>query len=124
MSEKETQREILDWLADHGFWRWRCPLGGLKLSAGRGKAPSPMAGHPDIAGILPGSGGRYFAIEVKTKGGRFRPKQIEWAARASTEKVFYLVAYSIADVIREFGPYIPKLTPGEMADAIDSAGDW
>jgi hypothetical protein len=122
LDEKHIQKACLDWLKDHGFWVWRAPLAGMKLGGG-GMAPNPMAGHPDLAGILTGSGGRYFAVECKKPGGRFRPKQIEWAARATNEKVFYLVAYSVADVIRAFSPYVPKLTKAEIDDAVESVGE-
>lgn len=93
------------------------------MSGGRGTAPNPMAGHPDIGGILPGTNGRYFAIEVKAKGGRFLPRQVEWATRAKDEKVFYLVAYSLADVIEAFREYLPSLTKSETEDAVDSLED-
>jgi ERCC4-related helicase len=73
---------------------------------GKGKAAkNPMAGFPDIAGLL--SGGRLFAIEVKAKDGITSEAQDKWIAKLKAGGALVLVAKSVSEVIDAFKGVMP-----------------
>ena len=105
VDKKESQivSEIIKWLYDEGIFYWRVPLGGVIHGNRKFVAKNPMAGHPDIAGIVPNSGGRYFAIEVKRqKGGRLSDGQKEWLSKLARHGALCFVARSLEDVQAHF----------------------
>ena len=102
MIEQDIQREILGWLSSQGIFHWRVSLGGVKHGGVRKK--NPMAGHPDIAGIIPNSGGRYFAIEVKKPKEKAEEHQVGWLKRLHDSGCLVFVARSLEDVQRMLSP--------------------
>lgn len=58
-------------------------------------------GQADIQGIAD-STGRYLAIEVKRKGGKQSVDQILWMKMFIRYGGFYVLAYSLNDVINKF----------------------
>jgi len=99
MSEIDIQRQITDWLTLAGIFWWRVSLGAVKHGGTLKK--NPMAGHPDIAGLLPG--GRYFTVEVKDKGGRYSQAQLDWALRLQQNGAIYITATSLEEVRERLG---------------------
>lgn len=97
-SETSIVKSILDYLALHHIWAFKCNS-GQTMGSYKGRswvirlAPT---GTPDILGYLPG--GKLLAIEVKRPGKKRSPEQIEWAQRAINHGVFYILATSIDDV--------------------------
>ncbi len=100
MSDREQliQREIMDWLQARLILHWRQHIGAVKVRGARIR--NPLKGYPDLAGIVPNSGGRLFAIEVKQEGGRFSWEQVDWMTRLKAAGVLYIAATSVEDVAR------------------------
>lgn len=105
MNESDIQSSILRWLKDNDILHWRVPLGGVR-HAGAGTKKNPMTGHPDIAGILPNTCGRYFAIEVKKPKGKRSPKQDEWYEKLNQAGSLVFVATSVQDVSDELSAFL------------------
>ncbi len=74
---------------------WRCNNGAVKIGE-RFLRFSPN-GIPDILGFV--SGGRFLAIEVKSKSGKLSKEQKEWRDRMESYGCIYILARSIEDVI-------------------------
>lgn len=102
ISEREIQKDILDWLSRKSIVHWRVPLGGVTQAGGKFKSKNPMTGHPDIAGIAPATFGRYFAIEVKTTNGKLSDRQIYWRELLTHSGVLYILARSLDEVQYHF----------------------
>lgn len=99
MGEIEIQSEILGWLKRHGVWHVRIPNGGVRHAGIRKK--NPLAGLPDIMGVLPGTEGRLFMIEVKSKDGKLSETQAEVISDLRHEGVLVIVARQLSDVQEE-----------------------
>lgn len=90
-TEHPVQTEILEYLALLGVEAWRNNVGR------RGGITFGKAGLPDILGFLPD--GRFLAIEVKRpKGGRNRPKQVEFIDKAKKAGAVAFFARSVEEV--------------------------
>lgn len=100
MKESDIQRAILDFLEAKQVTHWRCSLGGTFVR-NRGAIAfrkNPMTGFPDVAGICPDSGGKFFTVEVKTPKGRLSPEQKVWKDKLEGQGVLYIIATSVEDV--------------------------
>ncbi len=95
MSEAAIQTEIMSWLRSKNIYFWRVPLGPVKHGGIRKK--NPMAGHCDLAGIIPNTQGRMFAIEVKYKT-KLSEIQKEVIGKLEKSGVLVIVATSLLDV--------------------------
>jgi hypothetical protein len=76
MSETQTVRVILDYLAVRNILAWRVNTGGAKYTGKNGgeyHVKFGLKGQPDITGILPG--GKRLDIEVKSETGRVSLEQ-------------------------------------------------
>lgn len=82
---------------------WRVALGPAIRGKSGVRTKNPMRGFPDLAGIVPGTAGQLFAIEVKKpKQGRLSEEQEVWISRLSERGVLTIVARSLDDVMIEF----------------------
>jgi len=70
--------------------------------------PNPLRGFPDLAGTVPSTAGRFFAIEVKSRRNGLRPKQRQWRADLINQGVVYILARSLDDVIEGLKRPIPE----------------
>lgn len=96
--EKDIQRGILDLLALKGFVavKYHSTVGVAR----EGKYVPIRTGVVGVADILAcAPDGRFWAIEVKRKGGRISPEQREYLARVEACGGKALVAYSLDDVL-------------------------
>lgn len=84
---------------------WRVPLGGVTQAGGKFRTRNPMTGHPDIAGILPGTAGRYFTVEVKAARGKFSTMQLKWRYDLEQSGCLVVSARSLQDVRDAFEPF-------------------
>ena len=96
-TETEILREIQTALQDIGYHCWRMPLGGVK-HGGRRKT-HPLAGFPDLFGLLKKRRGVMYAIEVKTPTGKLSDKQVEWASQLSTAGAACSIITSAEDAV-------------------------
>ncbi len=68
-------------------------------------------GWPDITGVMPAHSsepGRALFIEVKSKRGRLRPRQIEVIGRLRDSGARVIVAFSLEDMIDELSPLLSR----------------
>lgn len=100
--EAEIDAEICAWFDARGIFHWRMSLGGLLVKGRRVKGN--LNGFPDRAGIIPSSGGRFFAVEIKRPGEQLRPEQVEWQRKLRAQGVLCFVATSVEDCKRELDP--------------------
>ena len=98
MKESEIQKAILDYLKSKGIFAWRAFTGPVLHAGGRIKAKNPMAGCPDICGIL-APNGRMLLIEVKTDTGKVAPHQQDWIDKSNQSGALAFVARSVDDVV-------------------------
>lgn len=119
-SEAALLKQVLGWLKAKNIFAWRANSGsGLRPGKGGRMVPvaSNPAGTPDVLAIIPtatmahsagdGTGGRVgwrtvgalYAIECKAKGGKLRPSQVAWQARAERAGVVYLEIRSLQELI-------------------------
>lgn len=100
-TEKDIQRQILEWLAYQGIFSWRNNTGAI-VSEYKGKQRFMrfgMKGSPDIIGIL--KDGKFLAIEVKRKGGKMTSEQIVFFERINENGGVAILAYKLEDVMKE-----------------------
>jgi hypothetical protein len=94
MGEFELTKQICEFLNKVGMFYWRDKQGAQ--NPGRRGFPSSN-GVADIIGCFPD--GRLFAIEVKCKGNKQNESQKKFQIKVSENNGFYLLAYSLDDVI-------------------------
>ena len=70
---------------------WDQNLGRYRTNTGLGA----LNGVCDILGVLPN--GRFFGIEVKGKGDRLRPEQVEFISNVIKNGGLAIVAHSLQD---------------------------
>lgn len=105
--EKETQKEICEWLDKQKimFWRSNNIPAFYVASGGERKFRSlpkyTPRGLPDIIAVVQG---KIYAIEVKRVGEKLKPHQAEFAIKLVENDGQYLTAYSLEDV-KMFIPY-------------------
>ena len=98
--ESAIETHILVWLRSKKVFAWKNVTGGFydsKIKRFR-KQVSPFAinGASDILGILPG--GRFLAIECKSKYGKATPDQLMFIERINFHGGCAFVAKSLEDV--------------------------
>ena len=123
LSEKQIQRQILQWLELKQIFHWRNNVGAVKFTD---KEPLPrkgmflqdqektrfvrfvQVGSPDIFVVLPPAPdrlsqkylwGKIIGIEVKSSTGKQRDSQKEWQTRFEQAGGVYILAYSLDDVM-------------------------
>jgi hypothetical protein len=109
MTEKEVQRQILDWLALKGIWHYRVNSGAM-VAEYKGKKRFfrfSAKGHPDIVArgkpVGYGFSARVVWIECKSQKGKLSPDQEIWRAEAELHHDVYVVARKLEDIIDVFG---------------------
>lgn len=102
--EKEIQKAIITYLSALGHLVIRLPLGPMVISKGKEKIykKHPLAGFPDLFGVMRGGRGRMFAIEVKSKRGKPSELQNLWLTQLEKFGVVTMIAKSVDDVVRRF----------------------
>lgn len=96
--EADLQKTILDYLRIRGCFVFKVYNGGVYIAKTQKYIKSPMRGVSDIIGLT--SKGRFLAVEVKMKGGKVSPEQLEFIERVKEKKGIALIAYSIDDIIK------------------------
>ncbi len=96
--EADLLRGVLKALAARRVFCWRNNSGVTVLGAGKSKRVirGAPAGSPDILGVIPGSDGSLFGLELKTERGRVTDTQHDWHERAKAQGVRVGVARSVA----------------------------
>lgn len=98
--EQQLQRDILKFLRANNIFCWKVETTGMPIRnrAGQvtGLRPSLIAGHPDLAGVLPD--GRALFVEVKTKTGTVSALQKKWLDRLTEQGALAVVARSVEEV--------------------------
>lgn len=108
--ESAIQKLILDWLLVKKYYHWRNYVGAVIRKDGNYGA-NPAKGMPDIMGLLKGTTGRLFAIEVKTPKGRVLPHQKERITALRENGVIAFVARdleTVIDTLKEFDEYVKR----------------
>ena len=107
--EKETQKEICDWLALNKFFFWRSnnlpvfSMSGSGYKTFRAMPKYSPKGLPDIIVI---TGGKFIGIEVKRKGAKQSADQVHFMNSCRNNGGEYLLAYTLQDVSDELFHYI------------------
>ena len=111
--EAELQVAVLQFLKARGIEHWRVPVGPVMRGGGKSQvrfSPSPIKGHPDIAGVLKRkTPGRYFVLELKRPKGKVTPEQVEWLVRLQLAGAACALIRSLDDlfrVMREWGEIV------------------
>jgi hypothetical protein len=78
MKEADILKAILQWLELNRYCHWRNYVGPILRGSRKVRSPNPMAGLPDIMGVLKNRRGILFGVEVKTKTGTIGIKQHRW----------------------------------------------
>lgn len=98
-TESQIQGDCLDWLAWHQILAFRVNSGQV-LVANRNGSPRMIKlappGTADIIGMLPG--GRFLAVECKTRKGKQTPEQEEFEQRVLANGGVYVLARSSEDL--------------------------
>lgn len=108
MKNKVLEREILaaclHWLQLAGYCHWRMPIGPVMRGGGsqaKRFSKSPIAGFPDICGILKKRAGILFAVELKASYGILKNHQEEWIAKINKAGGSAFVARSLEEMIQK-----------------------
>lgn len=91
--------QIKGWLESQQIFVRRMQVGGLIIRRRKVKNKT-MSGFPDLWGILPGSGGKMFVIEVKCPGEVLEEDQVKWMWDLATQGVVTILARSLDDAIK------------------------
>ena len=97
--EAAIQDSIRVALAEHGYIVFRTNVGKVKTADGRFFDTGLPSGFPDLMGYKP-ENGRIFFIEVKTKTGRRRKDQVNFANGLRDKNVIYGVARSADEAVK------------------------
>ncbi len=92
--EKYIQASILNWLKTTGYQFWRANSGTVWVH-GRRVFLGPD-GMPDIVVIIPPKG-IFLGLEVKSKNGKVRKDQIEFAKKLTEAGGLYSIVRSLSD---------------------------
>lgn len=95
LAERDTQKQILDWLSRKGIFHYRQNTGGAKLKGFYVKFGKP--GAPDIVAVIKGV---FVGIEVKKVGESQSEKQVTFEQNITLAGGRYILAYSLEDVTR------------------------
>lgn len=96
--EQACQDSIRVALAQAGYIVFRTNVGKVKTADGRFFDTGLPTGFPDLMGYKP-ENGRIFFIEVKTKTGRRRKDQVDFAKGLKNKNVIYGVSRSAEEAI-------------------------
>jgi hypothetical protein len=98
VSEKDIQKSILEYLQIKGYVCWRNNTGAMAGSHNGKKwfMRFGAIGSGDIFGLT--KEGRFFSIEVKAKGKKPSPAQVQFIQQIMANKGIAFVAYSVDDV--------------------------
>lgn len=99
ISEKHTQKAILDYLKYKKIFHYRQNSGAFKTESGGYMRTASVSGLPDIVAI---KDGLYIGLEVKTEIGRQSKEQREIQNRITAAGGLYLVVRSLDDVRKIF----------------------
>lgn len=93
-TEADLLRSVLQILTARGVFCWRNNAGLTLLGSSKSRrvVRGAPAGSPDILGVIPGSAGRLFGLELKAPNGRLLASQRRWAERAAKHGIAYGVA--------------------------------
>ena len=114
MSEHSEQVALFEWAAwvepkaPAVKWLYAVPNGGLRKKgvAGQLKAEGVKSGYPDT-GLDVASGGYHgLRIEMKIKGGRLSPAQIEWREWLISQGYKHAVCYDWQAAARVIADYL------------------
>ncbi|HLN19159.1 MAG TPA: VRR-NUC domain-containing protein [Patescibacteria group bacterium] len=100
-SEIKIQREICEWLEERGVFFWRNNSVGLFdpfMNRYRKKGRFEIIGISDILAVI---GGRFVAIEVKSKTGKPTPSQLIFMDKVNKSGGLAFVARSVEEVEKE-----------------------
>ncbi len=75
LKEAELKKQVTDYLERTDLVWWRVPLGGVMQAGGKFKSKNPMAGFPDLCGLIAPTG-KLWGLELKTTGGKISPVQM------------------------------------------------
>lgn len=95
ITEKDTQRAIIDYLSAKRIFNYRQNTGAFRNEKG-GFYTFGAVGSPDIVAVWEG---RYIGIEVKGPKGRLSPHQERFKGLLEAAGGYYLVARDLDDVI-------------------------
>jgi len=109
MTESEIQKQILEYLArHHDCYSWRNNTGAVKANY-NGKdrfIRFSEKGSADVFFILKG---KFYAVEVKKKGGKQSESQIEWQKKIVAVGGTYILTDDFAEFAEWFDKLINKL---------------
>jgi hypothetical protein len=114
--ENLIKREICAWLRSRGIFFWVNDSHGFWHEGRKrflsNKDPYRIKGISDILGILPG--GRFLAVEVKSKTGRLSPEQKAFIGAIQNEGGMAFMARSVEEVKEQLS-YLekPNAIPGD-----------
>ncbi len=74
LKEADLQKQVMGYLALTDLQWWRVPLGGVMKAGGKVLARNPMAGFPDLIGLIPPAG-KLWGMELKSTRGVISPIQ-------------------------------------------------
>ncbi len=94
--EKDIQKTILDFLKLKGLHANKINTVGIKKPNGS-FIPSQNVGMADIIGLT--KSGRYFAIEVKRKGGKMTDAQRDFQLTVQANRGIGITATCLEDII-------------------------
>jgi hypothetical protein len=94
--ESELLRLCQQWLTLHGWAWWRANCGAVKVGKRLVRFGTP--GQPDLFALIPPHG-RLACLELKGAGGRLRPEQRAWLARAEAAGALCVVVRSVEDLV-------------------------
>lgn len=97
VKESDIQKQILSFLCLNGIYCWTNKTQGTyDPTCGAFRRNNTKKGISDIIGILPG--GRFLAIEVKSKYGKPSPEQMVFLAEIARYGGLAFIAKSMEDV--------------------------
>lgn len=108
--EADLLRSVLKALAARRVFCWRNNSGVTVLGVGKSKRVirGAPAGSPDILGVIPGSDGSLFGLELKTATGRVTDTQRDWHERAKAQGVRVAVARGVSEALQIVDSWIEK----------------
>lgn len=101
-SEAKILKACCRWLDLNHYCYWRNSIGPVMRGGGKHAisfSPNPMRGFPDLSGIIPRSGGRMWAAEVKTAKGKLSIYQVAWRDALTAAGVAYFVPRSVDELV-------------------------
>jgi hypothetical protein len=98
VKEVEIQKAITDWLSANNYTFWRNFV-GPRIAKGKFFIKNPMAGLPDILGILKNYPGKLFGIEIKSDSGKLSEDQKAWIRKLELSGATILVTRDLETMV-------------------------